>query len=183
MNAPVNEFSRPLRLEGRQGRLDFAIAAETAELGALAARFGLEAIERLEASGAVRARPGGGWRLAARLRAEVVQTCVVSLEPVVTTIEESIQIDFLPASRPDDAVEIDLDAEDDAEPFPEDGVLDVGEIAAQHLSLALPLFPRASHAAWDDRVEAATLAPEPGETRLGAALARARRASKDAGEA
>jgi uncharacterized metal-binding protein YceD (DUF177 family) len=183
VSAPVNEFSRPLRLEGRQGRLDFAIAAEPAELGALAARFSLEAIERLEASGSVRARPGGGWRLALQLRAEVVQTCVVSLEPVVTAITEPVQIDFLPANRPGHAIEIDLDAEDDAEPLPEDGVLDVGEIAAQHLSLALPPFPRASHAAWDDRVEAAAPAPGPEETRLGAALSRARRASKDAGEA
>ncbi|MFM8680208.1 MAG: hypothetical protein ACKOGH_11435, partial [Alphaproteobacteria bacterium] len=62
------------------------------------------------------------------------------------------EIEFLPDDGGDEA-ELDVGAED-AEPLPQGGELDVGEIAAQQLSLALDPFPRASGAAWTDRVEA-----------------------------
>jgi uncharacterized metal-binding protein YceD (DUF177 family) len=135
------EFSRPLTLAEVAGApRSFAIRAEPSERAALARRFGLVAIDRLEAEGSVRRHGVDGWRLEAELRADVVQTCVVTLEPFPATLGERFAVDYTgPADAP--RREIDLGA-GDAEPAPPDGTLDLGETVAQQLALALDPFPR-----------------------------------------
>ncbi len=148
-----SEFQRFLAVDSRRDQCRFAIEANAEECAALAIRFSLPSIESLAATGAVRARAGGRWRLTARVQAHVTQLCVMTLKPVAATIDERVEIDFAAPPRGEQA-ELDLGAED-AEPLPEDGRLDVGEIVAQHLYLALDPFPRAPDAAWVDHVEAA----------------------------
>jgi len=148
------EFPRPLVADERRGRVRFAIEAGDAERAALARRFALPSIGRLACSGTLSPAAGGRWRLRARLDAAVTQLCVVSLEPFEARVEEEFEIEFVPADGGDgDEDELDIGAED-AEPLPQGGELDVGEIAAQQLSLALDPFPRAPSAAWSDRIEA-----------------------------
>lgn len=152
MQAPQAEFSRPVVVDERRGRVRFSIAAEEAERAALARRFSLPGIAQLACTGTLSPAAGGRWRLAARLDAVVTRNCVVSLEPFEDKVEEGFEIEFVP---PDDGKEGELDlAEEDAEPLPEGGELDIGEIAAQQLFLALDPFPRAPSAAWTDRLEA-----------------------------
>jgi uncharacterized metal-binding protein YceD (DUF177 family) len=145
-DAAPNEFSRILALDPRRGAIRIDVAADPKECAALAERFGLQSIETLSASGHVRQRPGQRWHLSATLQARVVQTCVVTLEAVAQGVEDRIVLDFA-AAQPKDEPDLDLSAED-AEPLPEDGRIDVGEIVAQHLYLALDPFPRAPGAAW-----------------------------------
>jgi uncharacterized metal-binding protein YceD (DUF177 family) len=157
------EFSRVLAIDPRREHGRFAIEASASECAALASRFSLPAIGSLKARGEVRARPGGRWRLTARIEAEVTQLCVATLVPVGARIDERFEIDFTPPPRAD-AAELDIGAED-AEPLPDDGRLDVGEIVAQHFYLALDPFPRAPDAAWTDHVESVDTeaAPVPGD--------------------
>lgn len=149
---PPVEFARPLVADERRGRVRFALEASETERAALARRFALPAIGRLACSGTLSPAAGGRWWLRARLDAAVTQLCVVSLEPFEARVEEDFEIEFVPADGGDEA-ELDIGAED-AEPLPPGGELDVGEIAAQQLSLALDPFPRAPSAAWSDRIEA-----------------------------
>ncbi len=87
---------------------------------------------------------GGCVRLSARLRAEVVQSCVATLEPVSAAIEEDFSLLFAP-DRDADA-DLLLRPEDELiEPLG-DGIIDIGEAVAQQLSLALDPYPRASSA-------------------------------------
>jgi len=138
---PAPEFSRPVEAPRVPGRtVTLAISADEHERAALAKRFALVALDRLEAEVRLERLEGGLVRLSARLRADLAQSCVVTLEPVPAQIDEAFTLLYgeIAAAR-----EIVLDGEDETvEPF--DGSrIDVGEAVAQQLSLALDPFPRA----------------------------------------
>jgi uncharacterized metal-binding protein YceD (DUF177 family) len=142
------EFSRFADVPRAIGRTSVhRIAADLDERAALAARFALESLDRLEAEVKLEHLPGGLIRLAASLSAEVVQSCVVTLEPVASAVAEDFTLLFGP---PEEAArEVILDGEEETvEPL--DGErIDIGEVVAQQLSLALDPFPRAAGAALD----------------------------------
>ena len=128
---------------GPQG-LTIAFEAHAEERAALARRLDLLSLEALTAQlrfeEADEAK--GGIRVTGTIRAELVQSCVVTLEPVPRTLSESISVFYapLPAEPPVHEVEV-LAVGDEAEPLPEDG-FDVGELVAQHLALLLDPYPR-----------------------------------------
>ncbi len=139
------EFSRIVAVP-RMGRpATHRIAADEAERAALARRFDLVSLDRLEAEVRLERRRDGLVRLDALSKADVVQSCVVTLEPVAATIEEPFTLFYgeAPASR-----ELMLDAEaETVEPLEGDRI-DIGEALAQQLSLALNPFPRVPSAEW-----------------------------------
>jgi uncharacterized metal-binding protein YceD (DUF177 family) len=139
------EFSRPVRLDTLgDGVRHIAIEANAAERAALARRFGLIAIERLEAEADLR---GAGEAVFAsgRLRAAVTQACVASGEPVAAIVDEPFELKFMPeGAAAEEEVEL---AEGDLDVIGFDGsAIDLGEAAAQTLVLALDPFPRAPDA-------------------------------------
>jgi uncharacterized metal-binding protein YceD (DUF177 family) len=142
---PSTEFSRPVAVAGLAKPTELRIRAEPAERAALARRFGLLAIDRLEA--AVRLAPvAAGIRLEASLSAAVVQECVVTLESVPAELDEDFAIVYGEAAAEDALLECGLGEDDDFEPLA-GGEIDVGEAVAQQLSLALDPYPRAAGAA------------------------------------
>jgi uncharacterized metal-binding protein YceD (DUF177 family) len=141
------EFSRPLDVgelqEGDEGRRH--LEADADERAALCRRFELVAMAYLE-SDVSYARLGGMVELRGRLRAEVTQTCVVTLEPLVTAIDESFIIKFDPELDMDelDVMELspdDLLDEEDVRPLVGDEI-DLGEAVAECLGLAIEPYPR-----------------------------------------
>jgi uncharacterized metal-binding protein YceD (DUF177 family) len=136
------EFSRIVNLEDlgeEELRLDLRATDE--ECAALARRFGLPAIEALSATGRLRRSADGGVRLGVSIRAQVTQTCVVTLEPVVNRIEEDIDIVFEPEPSESGAPDVEYDPEVDREKLTGDS-LDVGEIVAEEAALSLDPYPR-----------------------------------------
>ncbi|MFO1038415.1 MAG: DUF177 domain-containing protein [Geminicoccaceae bacterium] len=125
----------------------FRLRAGEAERTALAKRFDLVGLDRLEAEGRVDPLSEvNGVRVSGRLRAEVVQSCVVTFEPVPATIDAPFEVVF--ARQPDEDADDEIDVDpniDDPEPLESDE-LDVGEIVAQELSLALDPYPRSPSA-------------------------------------
>jgi len=140
----IFEFSRPIdvmRLPPAGGKYEITASAE--ERQALAKRFGLLTLDRLEAEVLLAPVAGGFYRLAATLRAELTQACVVTLEPVASRIEENFSLLY---GAPEEQEEVLLDGESETiEPL-EAGIVDIGEAVAQQLSLALDPFPRAATA-------------------------------------
>ena len=131
------EFSRPVPL-GRLGPAPFKeeIAATAEERAALAARFGLLALDRLEARVVLERCPGDTILLTAAFDAAFTQECVISLEPVAGAVSEQFTLRYGPPEA-----EIDDSADEPAfEPL-EDDAIDVGEAVAQEFSLSLPPFP------------------------------------------
>lgn len=145
---PAPEFSRPLPLASLgRGAEPFDLVATPAERAALARRFRLPAVHRLSARGTVGKERGGRLIVVEGvLEGAVTQTCVVTLEPVENTVSEPFRIAFVAgAEAPGEEVVIDPEDPDAPEPLEEDP-LDLGELVAQHFSLALDPYPRRSQA-------------------------------------
>ena len=165
---PKAEFSRTIPVDRlRRGVVSEHIEANEHERQALAERFELEAIGRLTADVKLEALPNDMVRVSGRLEAAVVQTCVVSLESVPATVSENFSALFAPPEMigdEDGDIDIDFEALAEAEDdLPEPIVnhrIDIGELTAQHLSLALDPYPRAPDAAFEEIIEHET--PEGG---------------------
>ncbi len=142
------EFSRLLSPE-RVGETELTqeISAGPDERAALAERFGLLSLERLDATIELRRANGGDLiRLSGRLFAEVRQACVVTLEPVTSHLEEDFTLLYTLCPgppRPGGAeVVVEVEEEEPPEPIGPGGI-DLGEAVAQQLALALDPYPRA----------------------------------------
>lgn len=140
------EFSRPVRLDtiGAQLRA-MRIEADEAERAALARRFGLIALDRLEAELSV-VLAADDVIANGRVTAEAVQACIVTGAPVPARIDDTFALRFRPESGDGGEVEVEL-AEDELDTiFFQGAAIDVGEAIAQTLALALDPYPRADGA-------------------------------------
>lgn len=157
----VPGFSRPLRVDALEaaGR-SFEWQASDSERVDLAAFLGLDRLDALHISGRVEPGKKGDIHLSAAYSADVVQTCVVTLEPVETRIADTVEREF--TLRPEGAArrEVDLapDAPDPPEPV-EGGAIDVGTVVVEALALAIDPYPRKAGAVLDYQP---ANAPEPG---------------------
>jgi hypothetical protein len=155
MSQPRPEFSRRIAvgLIGPQEQ-EHRLQASGEERQALARRFGLVELVSLEAAVRLsRPSPGGLIRLEAELRAEVVQSCVVTLEPLTSRLQDRIVLHFGLAGGPagEEAGEVELSIEEDDPPEPiVDGEIDMGEAVVQGLALALDPYPRKPGAEAED---------------------------------
>jgi uncharacterized metal-binding protein YceD (DUF177 family) len=135
------------------------IEATEAERAALAGRLRLFGVDRLVATVKLRRVRGEMVRVEGTLEADVVQNCVVSLEPVPAHVTEEFSALFAPDHLlPKDEGDVDAvfsleDLDDDVpEPMP-GGRIDIGELTTQHLSLALDPYPRKEGAVFEAVVE------------------------------
>ncbi len=132
------ELSRPLILghvppAGRE----LEIVASPAEAVALAGRFGIEAVRKLKARLRLRPEPEGPVMVTGEIRATVVQLCVVSQEPVVEHVVAPVSLRLLPAGQ--GATDT---PEDDVDEIETAGQVDLGELVAEEVALALDPYPR-----------------------------------------
>ncbi len=145
MNTP--EFSRLERIDTiGEGERSIAIVASETERAALATRFGLISVDRLEATFRVK-RDAAGVVARGAINAAVVQACSVTDEPLPQTVSEDVALRFVTEqdAAAEEEIELDLDALDT---MPYDGAaIDLGEAAAETMALALDPFPRGPNAA------------------------------------
>ena len=125
----------------------------------LAADLGIRGIKKLAFLGEVRPDGTTDLVLEAHLGATVVQNCVVTMDPVTTRIEEPVVRHYIADFIEPEGDEVEMPEDDTAEPLPE--TLDLEEIMAEALALALPPWPRS------DGVEPVEISvTEPGNTPL-----------------
>lgn len=140
----TTEFSRFERLDAIGGEeRTVTMVADAGERAALAERFGLLSVEKLEGEFAIR-RDGAGVAARGRVRAAVVQACVATGDPIDATVDETVALLFVESSVHDEEVELDPNALDTLEI--ENGGIDLGEAAAETMVLALDPFPRSDRA-------------------------------------
>ncbi len=150
MKRQENEFSRITRLDDIESGAPTVLVLEAGpdECAALARRLSLLALDELHAKLRLW-RIKDGLRISGRLFAKGSQACVVTLEPVAFVLDEPVELalyradalareeERLGEAQWQDACDLDvLEGEE----------VDLGEIVAQSLSLALPAYPRAPHA-------------------------------------
>ena len=148
---PPPEFSRPVSVERLRAaggaRLDEE--AGPAELAALTRRFNVPELKSLSVEAEIAPLEPGGWRVRGKVKGVLRQTCVVTLEPIETILDEPIDRSFLPASRIEETgPDVDLE-EGGPEPLGE--TVDVGEIAAETAALAIDPYPRKPGAVFEGR--------------------------------
>lgn len=134
------EFSRPERIDtigDRERGID--IVANTGERAALATRFALVSIDRLDAHFDVRGE-AAGIRAVGRVRADIVQQCSVTGDPLPAAIDEPVALLFVDEAIEGEEIELSGDALDTM-PIAS-GMIDLGEAAAETLALSLDPFPR-----------------------------------------
>ncbi len=152
------EFSRPVALASvPPGGTEVALSATPEECRALARRFDLDRLDRL--AGEIRLEHAGRdlLHVSGRVRADLAQRCVVTFEPVPATVDAGFERLFSADVAADAKGEVEVDAlAEEPEPMREGGALDLGEILAEELSLALDPYPRAPDA--DRRLAEATAA-------------------------
>lgn len=125
---------------------EVVVSPDAETLARLAARLDLPAIQTLQARYRVKRR-GRRVRVEGTLAANVIRTCVVTLENFEVSISEPVEVLFEDAPdprRPSSGrleVEVALDAEDPPEPI-EDGRIDLGRVTEEFLALALEPHPR-----------------------------------------
>ncbi len=154
----VPEFSRcvPLARIGPEP-LRHEIEASDAERAALARRVGIVAVDRLAADVELVRQGPGRILLRAAFKAEFVQSCVVTLDPVAGTVSDRFALVYGPPELEASGVG---NVEDDADFEPLTGdTIDIGEAVAQEFALALPPFPRSPEA---DDMAGSMVAEEPG---------------------
>lgn len=144
---PGPEFSRPQRLDTiGAGEVEVRIAAEPEERLALARRFGLKEVGKLEAVFRLRRDAQQGILAKGHVSATVVQSCVATDEPMPAKVEEDFIIRFLPEPEEADADELEIDADEADTVFYTGSAIDIGEAAAETLMLSLDPFPRSANA-------------------------------------
>jgi uncharacterized metal-binding protein YceD (DUF177 family) len=121
------------------------LAADAQARAVVARLAGLAALPRLEASFDVTPRGRGGLRVVGQVSATVVQTCVVTLEPIENEIDAPVDLVFVPAGALPpagrDGGEVEVPLEDAPEPLV-GGHIDLGAIATEFLILAVDPYPR-----------------------------------------
>ncbi len=140
------EFSRPIAVEGLtpdKTRTE-TIEATPEECAALAKRFDLRELSDLKAKISIRRVTGGMVKVEGEVQASVVQACVVSLQDVYADVKAKFDTYFTEneGDLKDDEELIGEDDEDVSEMI-SNGIIDLGEVAAQYLSLELDPYPRA----------------------------------------
>lgn len=168
MSAPG--FSHVLRADripprGKHVRLD----PGEEERRAIAEALGIVGVETLAVD--LDVRPVGVDAIGVRgsLEASVVQTDVVTLEPVGQSVAEEIDVTLVPAGGgPSDSGE----TSDERDVY-RNGQIDLGEIVVEHLALGLDPYPRAPGVEFPGHVEDDSAKPSPF-----AALARLKRDPK-----
>lgn len=127
---------------------DFVKSASAEERGGLASALGLVSCDALKVRLHV-ARPGDHvYFVTGTLKADVVQSCVVTLEPIAQTVETDIEVQFRPVEHiPEAQGAIDLGDDVDIEPLA-GHFLPVGRLVFEELAAALDPYPRKSGAAF-----------------------------------
>lgn len=149
-------FSHAVRARdiGPDGRKEHLVA-DAEERAALTEAFGIPEVKSVSADLYIRPARGNAFQIRGALEADVVQTCVVTLDPVEVHVREELDVTLVPAEEAGDGGEMVL-----VDPLDEDGFeifhrgrIELGAIVAEHLALALDPYPRAPGVAFEPHIE------------------------------
>lgn len=145
----TTRLPRPFNVRRLTKEETVRVEASADERAAIADALDLQSIDSLVADLRIRPWRSVGVRVTGVVHGAVVQSCVVTLEPVEGTVNEEVNVTFHPDAAASSAVEIDPEADDPPEPLESD-VVDLGAIALEHFALGLDPYPRAQGAAFEE---------------------------------
>lgn len=124
--------------------------ATPSDLTHLADALDLIAVTHLSATFKLQPQSRGRVLVEGRVKADVTQTCVVSLEPVPGSVDETFACEYWPSDAMPEAHrgEVDVTQVLDIEPF-EHGIIPVGRLIYETVAAGLDPNPRKADAAFD----------------------------------
>lgn len=136
------------------------IEADAKERIGLAKLWRVVSVEKLSAEMQIGRWKKDGVRMKGHVHAEITQACVVTLEPVTSTIDEDFEQIFVPEGSKlarivaQDSAEmlIDPDGPDLPETFAGD-TIDAGVAVAEFAALSIDPYPRKSGVEFSDHIE------------------------------
>jgi len=121
---------------------DFTLEPTAEIRKSLAQTLKILGIRKLRLTGTLSPTGRNDWHFSGQLGATVLQECVATLDPVTTRIDEPVERSFVKDWEPPEAgSEMEMPEDDSTEPLGE--MIDLGQIMAEALALALPPYPRA----------------------------------------
>jgi uncharacterized metal-binding protein YceD (DUF177 family) len=150
-DADTPEFSVPVEADAiPPAGLRETVTADGEARAALVRRFGLLGLDRLEGRFHLRLLAGGPMvRVEGRIEADLQQACVLTGVALPASVSADVVMDFVPPGMEERNLELTLEDADPPEPM-QDGAIDLGELAAQQMVLALDPYPRAAEADLDE---------------------------------
>lgn len=129
---------------------ELVLAPAAAELARIAAWLEIEAVEKLRATVRLTRASGGRFLYRGHFDADVVQACVVTLEPIQAHLSQDIARDYQIAPsaaarrgrKSDDLPVIDLNDDENAPEVVDSPLIDLAAPLLEELSLALDPYPR-----------------------------------------
>jgi uncharacterized metal-binding protein YceD (DUF177 family) len=137
----------------QNARTAFEIRPDASRMAAIAQELGLAGLRKLSFAGHVQAEGKADWTMVASLGATVIQPCVVTLEPVTTRLDQTVNRLFQRDYVDVDAPEAEMPEDDTVEPLGH--WIDPEAIMIEALVLALPLYPRIEGVSLGESVHAA----------------------------
>ncbi|GAA3874766.1 YceD family protein [Celeribacter arenosi] len=145
----LTEWNTSLRIADLKGTRThrFTIVPDAEHMNALAEELDISALRKMRFSGEIRPFGKSDWEIVATLGATVVQPCVATLAPVTTRIETPVERRYLAELNEeiDEDSDVEMPEDDTIEPLP--ATLNLSDLAAEALALALPDYPRADDGA------------------------------------
>lgn len=141
------------------------LEASVAERQAIAEMAGLREVVSVQAAFDVVPKSGNRIQVMGHVRARIGQTCVVTLDPMESEIEEEVDLIFAPEAEVRRLADLIAERQDDKE-SPEvadppeaivNGIIDLGRLATDALFLAVDPYPRKPGVVF----EAEVIAPDP----------------------
>jgi uncharacterized metal-binding protein YceD (DUF177 family) len=137
------------------------LEADAAARKAMAEVAGLREVLSVRASFDVTPKSDGRFQVTGTVRARIGQTCVVTLDPIESDIDEPIDLVFAPPEQipalsdtVDDDVESEAEISDPPEPII-GGVIDLGRLATDALFLGVDPYPRKPGVVFEPQIAAA----------------------------
>lgn len=149
---PLSHLIRTAGL-GARPSTPFDLRPDGPARAALAAFLDISAVPELRFRGTIQPAGRRDLLLQGELTARVVQPCVITLDPVTTRLSEQVTRRYVEDFVLPDGDEVEMPEDDGVEPLPQ--AIDLGAVATEALTLALPLYPKADGATLGETVHAA----------------------------
>jgi uncharacterized metal-binding protein YceD (DUF177 family) len=145
-----------------------ALEASDVARAAMADIAGLREVMSASASFDLKLKSNGRVHVTGEVHGRIGQTCVVTLEPIESEIDEAVDLMFAPPEQiPTLAALVDEAAQSEDEEVPDppepivNGVIDLGRLATDILFLAIDPYPRKMDAVFEPLAEIADPADHP----------------------
>lgn len=151
-NESMAEFSRVIEIDHLPAKgMALTETAQAEECTALTKRYKIDALNFFRLTAQLTPWRKRGVRIKAHIEAKMTRQCVVTLESFEQEVKEDFELLMLPEEMMEPVREDDMDA-------PEaliDGKVDIGELGAQYLALAIDPYPKKSDAVFSHIEDAA----------------------------